>query len=76
VEALAYEVECFCSGQLLIKSNPLVHPIQQPLTPQLWTTISFADRGIASREGVMGTLRRIRSTVGEILDDLQAFLGI
>jgi hypothetical protein len=49
---------------------------QQPLTPELWTTISFADSGIATGEGVMGTLRRIRSTVGEILDDLQAFLWI
>jgi hypothetical protein len=49
---------------------------QQPLTPELWMTISFADSGIASKEGVMGTLRRIRSTVGEILDDLQAFVGI
>lgn len=46
------------------------------LGPELWTTITFEDSGRASGEGVMGTLRRIKDTTGQILDELQGFVRV
>jgi hypothetical protein len=51
-------------------------PGQLQVQPGAVLTVAFEDSGTVTGEGVLGTLRRIRDAVADVLVRLQPYVGI